>query len=76
MAGPDAGALEYSIDGGPAHTLETYHRFSKGLHYPRTVMFRTDLDPGPHQLRLRMSGKSSSGGHAARILEFVENATD
>jgi len=73
VAGPDAGMLEATIDGGPARCVDLYHRFSKGLHYPRTVMFATDLGPGRHTLRLRVAERSSSAGHAARIMHFVAN---
>ncbi len=75
LAGPDAGTLEYSIDGQPFHSLDLYHRFSKGLHYPRTVMFSTDLDSGDHELTIRVSKKNhaQSTGHAVRILEFAVN---
>jgi acetyl esterase/lipase len=75
LAGPDAGTLEYSIDEGPTRSVDTYHRFSKGLHYPRTVMFDTDLDGGEHTLTLRIAKDRhpDSSGHAARILNFVAN---
>ncbi len=45
LAGPDAGVLEVSIDGGPWKKVDLYHRHSRGLHYPRTVMFAADLEP-------------------------------
>jgi len=75
LAGPDAGMVEASIDGGPFESIDLYHRFSRGLHYPRTVMFATDLTPGEHTLRLRISQKQnpSSSGHAVRILQFAGN---
>lgn len=72
-AGPDAGILEASVDGGPAVDVDLYHRFSAGLHYPRTVMFATDLRPGPHTLILRVKDETNSAGHAARIMKFVAN---
>ena len=77
LAGPDAGSVEASIDGGPMKTVELYHRFSKGLHYPRTVMFDADLKPGPHELVMRVAKVSNpdSNGNAVRILNFVVNAT-
>ncbi len=57
VAGPDAGILEASIDGGEFQPVNLYHRFSKGLHYPRTVMFATDLAAGvsarPHLADLK-----------------------
>ena len=73
LAGPDAGVAEAVVDGGPPKQVDLYHRFSKGLHYPRTVMLATDLKPGVHTLRLRIAEKTSSGGHALRILQFAAN---
>jgi lysophospholipase L1-like esterase len=73
VAGPDAGIVEASVDGGSFVAVDLYHSFSAGLHYPRTVMFATDLRPGKHEVRIRVGEKSSSGGHAARIMEFVAN---
>lgn len=75
LAGPDAGVVEGSIDGGEWRQVDLYHRFSRNLHYPRTVMFATDLEPGEHTLRLRTSSKANpaSTGHAARILQFCAN---
>ncbi|NQU24058.1 MAG: SGNH/GDSL hydrolase family protein [Candidatus Nealsonbacteria bacterium] len=75
LAGPDAGTVEASIDGGPVKRIDLYHRFSRGLHYPRTVMFAVDLKPGSHTLRLRISDEKnqSSRGHAVRILQFAVN---
>jgi hypothetical protein len=76
LAGPDAGIVEVSIDDRPVKAINLYHDYSKGLHYPRTVMFDADLKPGRHALHLRISdGKDArSSGHALRVLHFVENA--
>ncbi len=75
VAGPDAGIVEVSIDGGEFTQHDLFHRFSKGLHYPRTVMFNADLPPGEHTLRLRISGdhNPASKGTAARIIQFCAN---
>ncbi len=75
LAGPDAGQLEVQIDGGDWKTVELFHAYSSGLHYPRTVMFATDMEPGSHQINVRISSKHNekSKGHAARILSFVAN---
>lgn len=75
LAGPDAGTLQAQIDNGPMIEVNLYHRFSGGLHYPRTVMFATELSPGPHRLTLRISDKTTSKGHAARLVTFVANQT-
>ena len=77
LAGPDAGSIEYSIDGGPTETVDLYHRFSEKLHYPRTVMFDADLEPREHRLELRIADQSNplSRGRAVRILNFVVNGS-
>lgn len=73
VAGPDAGMVEAGIDGTPARKIDVYHSYSKGLHYPRTVMFADELTPGKHTLTLRISSLSNSPGHAMRIIQFVVN---
>lgn len=75
VAGPDAGIVEASIDGGTFRKVDLFHRYSKGLHYPRTVMFATDLAEGDHVLKLRISAANNeeSKGHAARIIQFAVN---
>jgi lysophospholipase L1-like esterase len=76
LAGPDAGVVDVSIDGGPSQSINLFHRFSTSLHYPRTVMFGAELSTGKHTLCLRMSEENDdrSEGHALRILRFVENS--
>lgn len=73
VAGPDAGVLEARVDDGEFQAVNLYHRFSKGLHYPRTVMFATDLPLDEHTLTLRVAKETKSVGHAARIIQFVAN---
>ena len=73
VAGPDAGVLEARVDDGDFTPVNLYHAYSKGLHYPRTVLFGTDLAAGEHVLTLRVSSDTVSGGHAARIVKFVAN---
>ena len=73
VAGPDAAILEAQVDQRSRQRVNLYHRFSQGLHYPRTVMLATDLPPGEHLLRLRVAADSQSNGHAARIVKFVAN---
>jgi hypothetical protein len=75
LAGPDAGVIEMSIDGGSWKKVDLYHRYSRGLNYPRTVMFAADLEPREHTARLRLAKDSNpaSKGSAARILQFTVN---
>ncbi|QDT11766.1 alpha/beta hydrolase fold domain-containing protein [Planctomycetes bacterium K23_9] len=75
LAGPDAGTVEYSIDGGEMRQQDLFHRFSKGLHYPRTVILDAGLPRGKHQIRIRVAKAKhpSSAGHAVRILSIAVN---
>ena len=73
VAGPDAGVVEARVDGQNPTEVNLLHAYSKGLHYPRTVMLGTDLPPGPHTLVLRISPKTEGSGHAMRIMQFVAN---
>ena len=76
LAGPDAGIVNYSIDGGKIQSLNLHHSYSTGLHYPRSVIFAHDLKPCKHVIRLSSSKKKhpDSSGHAVRILQFCVNA--
>jgi hypothetical protein len=73
VAGPDAGIAEASVDGGAFKPVDLFHAYSKGLHYPRTVMLGTDLKPGAHTLTVRIAAETKSAGHAMRIMQFVAN---
>ncbi|MEM6470570.1 MAG: SGNH/GDSL hydrolase family protein [Planctomycetota bacterium] len=72
LAGPDAGSIEFSVDGGGWETKSLYHRFSKGLHYPRTIVLVSDLENGPHTVRFRAIA-SSPTRNSVRILRVVCN---
>lgn len=75
LAGPDAGMVATRIDGGTFVEHDLYHRFSKGLNYPRSVIFHSDLKPGKHTLDLVISDNAdpASKGHAVNILFFEVN---
>ncbi|MCR9201016.1 MAG: alpha/beta hydrolase fold domain-containing protein [Planctomycetaceae bacterium] len=75
LAGPDAGQLEFRIDDGPWQTRDLYHRFSRGLHYPRTVILGSGLPDREHRLEIRVGQEKHTGskGHAIRILDFAVN---
>ncbi|QDS87186.1 hypothetical protein EC9_13640 [Rosistilla ulvae] len=74
LAGPDAATVEVSIDGGAFQPFELYHHHSKGLHYPRTVMFATDLSNDAHQIKLRVAASPEHPERqVTRILNFVAN---
>lgn len=72
LAGPDAGLLEVSVDGGDWKAIDLYHRYSKGLNYPRGVMLAEDLSGTYHTIAIRTSEQKNpaSEGHAATVLYF------
>ena len=71
VAGPDAGILEYKIDNSEIESIDLFHSHSKGLHYPRTVMFAYDLKPDKHTIELKIKGGSERS--SVRIMEFCIN---
>lgn len=73
VAGPQAGILEYSIDGNPFKKLNTSTEWSAGLYIPWVFMFETELEDTPHQLELRMTGEGK--GSSCQIRNFVVNTT-
>ena len=75
LAGPDAGDLEVSIDGGDWTPVPLYHRYSKGLNYPRSVILVDGLPTGFHQaaIRIRDDKQPESQGHTATFLKFGVN---
>lgn len=75
LAGPDAGIVEVSIDGGDWKPVDLYHRHSGGLNYPRSVIFADDLPNQFHSFALRVSGEKNpaSKGNTATFLQFQVN---
>ena len=75
LAGPDAGTLKVSIDNEPFRSIDLYHHYSKSLHYPRTIMFATDLPQKIHKVSIRLAKpqESEQKRRAARILQFTVN---
>lgn len=74
-SGPDAGIVEYSIDGGAWRSRDLFTAWSRSLHLPWAVMLDGDLAPGKHVLSIRPAeGKNEkSAGHAVRIVHFLVN---
>lgn len=75
LAGPDAGDLEVSLDGGDWRPVPLFHRYSKGLNYPRTIRLADGLPAGFHQaaVRIREEKHPDSRGHTATFLKFGAN---
>lgn len=74
-AGPDAGRIDYRIDGGEWRTLETFTRWSPGLHLPWAVILDDGLDPGRHTTTVRVSADrdAKSTGTAVRVFQLLLN---
>jgi pimeloyl-ACP methyl ester carboxylesterase len=74
-AGPDAGIVEYSIDGRPFQQQDLYTKWSRTLYIPWTYILDADLTPGSHELVLRIAAQANvqSTGHAVRIVNMLVN---
>lgn len=74
-AGPDAGVLEWSVDGGPFRPVDTFTRWSKNLHLPWVVILDDGLPPGRHVFRVRIAAArhAESAGTALRVQHLLLN---
>jgi alpha-L-fucosidase 2 len=74
-AGPDAGVIEFSVDGGATRTADTFTRWSRGLHLPWAVILDDQLAPGRHTVRVRLAGtrNPASTGTALRVFHLLLN---
>ena len=72
-AGPDAGVLQWSIDGGEAHRVDLYTPWSGGLHLPYSFVFAAGLPDAHHELHLGVAERPAAtrGGNAVRIVHFL-----
>lgn len=74
-SGPDAGIIEYSMDGSSFKAVDLYTQWSGIIHLPWYVMLSDELKNKKHRLIIRMSEQqhAKSKGHACRILHFLVN---
>ncbi len=74
-SGPDAGVLEYSIDGTEFKKVDQFTPWSEQLHLPWLLMLTDSLKNSKHILTLRVSATSNprSIGNACRIHQFAVN---
>lgn len=74
-AGPDAGQLQFRIDGGEWQTRDLFTQWSSGLHLPWAVVLAAGLPDAAHSLELRVdeARNSASKGTAVRVLHFLVN---
>ena len=73
-AGPDAGDLEVSIDGGAFRRLRLRADYGS-LHYPYLQMFADDLSDGSHTVQLRIvpAKRGNATGTTVRINRLYAN---
>ncbi|MBI5692096.1 MAG: hypothetical protein HZC55_18605 [Verrucomicrobia bacterium] len=74
-SGPDAGVIEFSVDGGETRTIDAYTRWSRSLHLPWAVILDDQLAPGRHTFRVRLSAEHDpqSTGTALRVFHLLLN---
>ncbi len=75
VCGPDAGIVEYRIDGGKWKTRDTFTRWSRGLNIPWALILDAELKSGKHVLDVRLSAKKNkkSKGTALHIRNLLVN---
>lgn len=71
--GPDAGQIEFSLDGGAWRTLETQTQWSRGLHLPWALMLDDQLKPGSHTARVRLAAANAPSRSALRVFHLLLN---
>jgi len=74
-SGPDAGMIDFRIDGGPWHSEELFTQWSPHLHLPWAKLLSAELPVAEHDLELKVSSQAApqSKGHAVRIVHFLVN---
>jgi lysophospholipase L1-like esterase len=74
-AGPDAGMVESSVDGGAWKPTDTFTPWSPGLHLPWALMLEDGLAPARHTMRVRLAASHNpqSAGTALRVMHLLLN---
>ncbi len=74
-AGPDAGMIEFSIDGGKIQRINLFTSWSQMLYLPWFYTLAAELEPGLHTLWVRISEEkdANSVGHSCIIKSFYVN---
>lgn len=78
LSGPDAGTINYQIDGGPVRTMDLYTRWSANLHLPWYELLGDGLKDKTHELKLVIAPgvlpDSTASTQAQRISERPKTA--
>jgi lysophospholipase L1-like esterase len=74
-SGPDAGTVEFRIDGGAYASRDLFTDWSPYLHLPRAEILSADLSLDAHRMELRVAETAHplSQGTAVRIMHFLVN---
>lgn len=70
VAGPRAGVLEYSVDGGKYRSLDMLTQWSENLYLPWVYMLGSELKRGEHVLKIRLAKGART---ECQIRNFVVN---
>jgi arylsulfatase A-like enzyme len=73
VSGPDAGMIEYSIDGAEFKQIDLYTQWSGGLHLPWYLIMNDELKDKKHSVIIRTISEKNikSKGNSCRILHFL-----
>lgn len=73
--GRDAGRIQFSIDDAAYRSVETFTRWSTGLHLPWAVILDDELKDGHHMAKVRIAAKhnAKSTGTALRVIHLLLN---
>ncbi len=71
-SGPDAGVIEFSVDGADFREVDTITKWSRSLHLPWALILDDGLSDGPHSLRVRTTDHAE-GRTALRVFRFLVN---
>ncbi|HKJ80095.1 MAG TPA: SGNH/GDSL hydrolase family protein [Prolixibacteraceae bacterium] len=77
-AGPDAGIIEYSVDGAAWQQLDLFTKWSKNLHLPWYYTLASGLKNRKHMLQMRMADENNrkSKGNICRLRYFYFNGAE
>jgi hypothetical protein len=76
VAGPDAGIIQYSVDGAPFKYKDLFTEWSKNLYIPWLTILENELNPQKiHRLTMRIINRpfGTQGGTACQIMYFAVN---
>jgi len=75
VSGPDAGIINYSIDGKKEQSVDLFTKWSRNLHLPWYILLGDNLSKGKHRLKIKIAENHNAGskGTACRIVHFLVN---